>query len=176
MSFALEYRKKMQAEGQAAKQEAAAQEKANTGFIVTPASEETDTRSTRRQVLAALSLAGIILSFFNSGAMVRYAGGLADSRAGVQIIVATEDWHSLMEENRLTLVVEKIRGAVSHVRRSQWPDLASGFAFRPAYRQSEEPDTVTPVDRGNEEKAPGEGAPDIEIIRPTGPVMRAAIR
>lgn len=190
MSFALDYRKKMQAESRAAVQARAAQETRDTGFVVTSASDNTDTRRTRRQVLAALSLAGIILSLFNSDAMVRYAGGLADSSAGEQIILAAEDWHSLMEENRLTLVVEQIRGAVSYARYSQWPDLASAFAFGPAYRPPAR-DTVTPVDQHIEDKVPGEGEPvdqaieenvpgkgepEFKFIRPTGPVMRAAIR
>ena len=99
---------------------------------------------------------GIILSFFNSGAMVRYAGGLADSIAGEQIILAAEDWHSLMAENRFTLVVEQIRDAVSYARYSQWPDLASTFTLAPAYRAPAR-DTVTPVDRRIEDDAPGRG-------------------
>lgn len=176
MSFALEYRKKMQARARAAEQERAARERANAGFVVTPPDENTDTRRTRRQVLAALSLAGIILSFFNSGSFVQYAGGLTDSSVGMRIIVAAEDWHSLMEKNRLTLVVEKIRGAVSHVRHSEWPDLASGLGLGPAYRQPEHPDAIAPVDRAIEEKRPDDREPDIEITRPAGPVMRASVR
>ncbi len=174
MSFALDYRRKMRADADSAQHERAALERANAGFVVMPAGEDADTRGNRRRALAMISLAGIILSFFNSSAMVRYAGGLSDSDIGMQVIVATENWHHFMEENRLTLVVEEIRGAVSQARHSDWPDLASGLGFRPGDPRPEMPDQSAPVDRPIEDTAPGEHEPEIEITKPAGPVLRAA--
>lgn len=176
MSFALDYRRKMQDEAHAAQHEKSAQEKAHAGFVVMPAGDDADTRGNRRRSLAMLSLAGLILSFFNSGALVRYAGGLADTGIGMRIIVATEDWHDLMEKNRLTLVVEEIRGAVSHVRRSDWPDLASGLGLGPARPDVEKPGGIKPVNRPIEENPPGGSEPAIEATDPAVPVMRAAVQ
>ena len=175
MSFALEYRKKMQADARAAREGKAEQEEVNCGFAVMPAGEDVDTGGNRRRVLATISLAAIILSFFNSGAMVQYAGGLTDSNIGMRIILATEHWHGLMEKNRLTLVVEEIRGVVSEARHSEWPDLASSLGFARGYTDREQPETIQPVEHPVDEKAPDEREPAIEITRPDGPVMRAAV-
>ena len=63
MSFALEYRKKMQADARkAVRQKKAVADVDDTGFVVLPPKKNVDTRGNRRRVLAALSLAGIILS------------------------------------------------------------------------------------------------------------------
>ena len=137
MSFALEYRKKMQQEAAvAAAGEATrdASKKSRAGdFVLQPAKKDVNTRANRRRTLAALSLAGIILSVFNSGGMVQYTGNLSYNDLSIRIITASEDWHQLMEENRMTLVVDEIRNAVMIARHSSWQDLAMGLSLEPTH-------------------------------------------
>jgi len=182
MSFALDYRKKMQANAGEVrcKQEALTQVNtgADTGFVVSPVKNNADTRGNRRRVLAALSLAAMILSVFNSGAMVTYASGLATTPLGLKIADATEDWHALMDENRMTGVVEEIRALVATARYSSWQDFASLISAQPDAPYADRPEHgVTPVlpasdGPAQEEKDP---RPEIEVER-NGPVMKAEIQ
>lgn len=170
MSFALDYRQKMQAEARRAQQREEALEQANTGFVVLPASAEEDTRGNRRRVLAALSLAAIILSVFNSGGMVQYSGGLAATWLGTRIILATESWHRLMEENHMTVVVEEIRSVVSEARAASWPELKLGSTREAIRPRDEAPVRSRPLPS----YMPREKQPANPKPRPRGPVMKAS--
>lgn len=175
MSFALEYRRKMQSE---ANRRASHKKKSSNGadFVVAAPRTNADTRANRRRVLAAVSLAGIILSIFNSGAMVNYAGGLGYSAVSMRVITLTESWHDLMQERQLTRVVEEIRGAMSVARRSRWQDIASGLAITPTHPllTGSEPGPVRnrPIDK----PVPAETEPVREPVQPDRPVMRAAVK
>ena len=180
MSFALEYRKKMQKEAAAVGVDAVAggtPKKARAeDFVLHPAKKSADTRANRRRTLAALSLAGIILSVFNSGGLVQYTGNLGYNDVSIRIITASEDWHQLMEENRMTLVVDEIRNAVMVARHSSWQDLAMGLTLEPTHPYlgggsdgpAADEQALEPVD--GPERVPEEETPD-----PAGPpVLRAA--
>jgi hypothetical protein len=177
MSFALEYRKKMQADAERKSQskKAVAQEH-DRDFVVRPATDNADTRANRRQVLAALSLAGIILSVFNSGGLVHYAGGLGYNAVSMRVITISESWHDLMEQTRLTLVMKEIRDVVMTARQSSWQDLVFGLSIPPAYSGSGGPPVPglegDPMDRNDSDHA----TPELELPAPTGPVLRAAVR
>lgn len=177
MSFALEYRKKMQADAkrEAQSEKKGAQEK-ERDFILLPAKKNADTRANRRRVLAALSLAGIILSVFNSGGLVHYAGGLGYNAVTMRVITISESWHDLMEQNRLTLVMEEIRDAVMTARQSSWQDLAFGLSLEPARVRPGGPRSPRPdddlIDRNDSDHA----LPEVEPPAPARPVLRAAVR
>lgn len=190
MSFALEYRKKMQAEAREAeagkkttrkprparsrrartKKSAPPPAMAPADFVVGAAKKSTDTRGNRLRVLAALSLAGGILSVFNSGALVQYAGGLGYNQAAMRVIIASENWHALMEQSRMTALVDGIREAVTTARHSEWQDLAFGLELKPTHpylQDLQEPDTA------REDSARPAGQP--ERPQSASPVMRADV-
>ena len=174
MSFALEYRKKMQAEARAERARRTTLKRENSGYVVLPPEGREDTRANRRRVLAALSLAVVVLFVFNSGGLVRYTGGLGETSAGQRIVELAERWHGLMEEHRMTVVVDEIRGAVAQARQSRWPDLADGWSplsVDPATADGQPaPPTIPAAD-----EAPQEAAPPVRETAPIGPVLRAAI-
>ncbi|GAB4240474.1 MAG: hypothetical protein Kow0032_28150 [Methyloligellaceae bacterium] len=181
MSFALEYRKKMQAKARKAQRSAKTGAQSDEGFAVPPAGKNADTRGNRRRVLAALSLAALILSVFNSGALVTYTGGLAGSPLGLRVAIASEDWHALMEKSRMTGVVESIRGAVATVRHSSWQDLAVLVA--PSGGAPDEGDPGSPgavpgpapvLPAGDGERGRDLPGP-IEVERGTQPLLKAEI-
>ena len=174
MSFALEFRKKMQAQARAERARRAAVKRANSGYVVLPAEESEHTRGTHRRVLAALSLAALVLFVFNSDGLVRYAGGLSETAAGQRAIELAERWHGLREESRMTVVVEEIRGAVLEARHSRWPDLVAGWrqpAPDPAAAEEQPAPPALPASR----EMPDEMAPPVRETAPVRPVLRAAI-
>ncbi|MEM8744983.1 MAG: hypothetical protein AAGF14_10140 [Pseudomonadota bacterium] len=170
MSFALQYRKKLQQQAR----EAARKRKENEGFVSPPA-QETDTGSNRRRVLFALMIAGAILAAFNSGGLVQYSYDLAENPAGQKLVEVAEDWHDMMQETRATDVIDHIRGSVAVVRESTWEDLAASLASAPAGPQPEMlPDRPVVPANGDPMEAPDlKKAP--KIVRPDGPVMRASV-
>lgn len=164
MSFALEFRKKLQQR----EAETLRIKKANEGFVSMPVDSSTDTSNNRRRVLLALLIAGAVLSVFNSGGLVRYTQGLADNPVGPGLIIASEKWHALMQERQATLVVDHIRGSVALVRNSSWRDLTFGLRLT----QDETPENVLPA----EQETPRPPAPEQpKIAKPEAPVMRASI-
>lgn len=177
MSFALEYRKKMQAEARKAAAVTAPSRKKvarkiePTDFAVDPAKKSSDTRSNSRRMLAALSVAGLILATFNSGALVQYAGGLGYNQAAMRVIIATENWHRMMEESRMTAVVEGIRHTVMAARHSEWRDFAFGLKLEPTHPYLTEPETVRTNEPVPESEAPPAAAPHVQPEM--SPVMRA---
>ena len=171
MSFALEYRKKLQAQ----QNEAVRIRKANEGFVSMPAEATTDTSNNRRRVFLALILAGGILATFNSGALVNYTQGLANNPVGPELILASEKWHELMQEKQVTRVVDHIRGSVALVRETRWQDLTFGLDLTTA-ENPEAPGAqpqVVPANLPGEPERPQQIKPG--IAKPSGPVMRASI-
>lgn len=178
-SFALEYRKKMQAERTETKprvRKAAAAVNASD-FVMAPAGKSSDTPGNSRRVLAALLFAGLILSVFNSSALVQYAGGLGYNQAAMRVIIASENWHALMEQTRMTALVEGVREAVTTARHSQWRDLAFGLDLGPNHpylRELLEPEiarenATPPIEEPG--MAPPEAVPG---QKHDNPMMRAA--
>lgn len=170
MSFALEYRKKLQARAR----EQQAVRKANEGFVALPVNEAADTRRNRRRVLCAVFIAGAFLAVFNSDGLVRYSYNHADSQAGRRLVVLSEKWHQLMQAGRLPDVVEQIRGSVMMVRHSSWQDLAGIFRSGPQERGPLKPGTpqvvpakAVPLPKIRKPETP-------EMAKPAGPVMRAS--
>ena len=174
MSFALEYRKKMQAQARAERARRVALKRENSGYVVQPPEGGEDTRANRRRVLAALSLAAMLLFVFNSGGLVRYTGGLGETRAGQLVVELAERWHGLMEEHRMTAVVDEIRGAVAQARQSRWPDLAAGWSPLSADPATAE-EQLAPPTIPTAGEAPQEDEPPVRETAPVGPVLRAAI-
>lgn len=171
MSFALEYRKKLQAQ----QQEAVRFRRANEGFVSMPAEATTDTSNNRRRVFLALILAGGILATFNSGALVNYTQGLANNPVGPELILASEKWHEMMQEKQVTRVVDHIRGSVALVREARWQDLTFGLDLTTA-ENPETPRTqpqVVPAKLPGEPERPQPIKPG--IAKPAGPVMRASV-
>jgi hypothetical protein len=171
MSFALEYRKKLQAQ----QLEAVRFRKANEGFVSMPAEASTDTSNNRRRVFLALILAGGILATFNSGGLVNYTQGLANNPVGPELIIASEKWHELMQEKQVTRVVDHIRGSLALVREARWRDLAFGLDFTTA-ENPETPRTrpqVVPATLPGEPERPRQIKP--RIAKPAVPVMRASV-
>jgi hypothetical protein len=164
MSFALEFRKKLQQR----EAETLRIKKANEGFVSMPVDSSTDTSNNRRRVLLALVIAGGVLSIFNSGGLVRYTQGLADNPVGPVLIIASEKWHALMQEKQATLVVDHIRGSVAMVRDSSWRDLTFGLRLT----QDGTPPNVLPA--GQEIPYPPEPE-EPRIAKPVAPVMRASV-
>lgn len=171
MSFALEYRKKLQAQ----QRDAQVAKKANEGFVAEPDEAATDTTSNRRRVFLALVLAGSILATFNSGGLVNYTQGLADKPMGPQLILASERWHELMQEKQITRVIDHIRGSVAFVRDTSWQDLAIGLKTSTAEKPMEpaKPHLVLPASTAPKLTRPK--PPEPRMARPDGPVMRASI-
>ena len=179
MSFALEYRKKMQAEAEKtrSRHKTRAARRPKTDFVVDAARGSDDTPGNRRCVLAALLLAGLILAVFNSGGLVRYAGGLGYNALVMKIIIASEDWHSLMERSRMTALMDGIRGAVTAARQSSWHDLAFGVDLTPTHPYLTTPATARSED-GQTDEEQGQRTitePEAEPEGPDGSVMRAAV-
>lgn len=164
MSFALEFRKKLQQ----AEAETLRIKKANEGFVSMPADSFADTLNNRRRVMFALVIAGCVLAVFNSGGLVRYTQGLAGNPVGPELILASEKWHELMQEKQATLVVDHIRGSVALVRESSWRDLTFGLRLTP---EMPRPNSVP---SGQETPHPPEPRQQ-EIAKPDPPVMRASI-
>ena len=141
MSFALEHRKKYLigrdapplAPARKSRRERTKSRDANAALVAGSMSE--------RRVLLTLLLAGLILSVFNSGALVRYTRGLSESVMGTRIIDVSEKWHGLMETGRMTALSEGIRSSVSLARNSSWDDIAEqlGFGARRALRDTDRP-------------------------------------
>lgn len=170
MSFALQYRKKLQAR----QSEARITKKANEGFVSPPADPSSDTPGNRRRVFIALVLAGGILATFNSGGLVNYAQELAGNPVGPKLILASETWHELMREKQVTRVVDHIRGSLVYVREARWRDLTFGLDLPvaeqntlPAPPKTVPAKTPSPPTR-RESNQPRMAAPD-------GPVMRASV-
>lgn len=202
MSFALEYRKKMQAEAreaQAGKKKArkakparppraaskprvkksAPPAMAPAEFVVATAAKASDTPRNRLRVLGALSLAGLILSVFNSGALVQYAGGLGYNQAALRVMIASENWHALMQDSHMTSLAEGIREMVTSARQSEWQDLAFGLELKPnhPYLQGlQSPDTAV-KDAGENLEQPAKAVPEAQPELPphADPVMRADV-
>jgi len=171
MSFALEYRKKLQAQ----QNEAVRIRKANEGFVSMPAEATTDTSNNRRRVFLALILAGGILATFNSGALVNYTQGMANNPVGPELILASEKWHEMMQEKQVTRVVDHIRGSVALVRETRWQDLTFGLDLTTA-ENPEAPGAqpqVVPANLPGEPERPPQIKPG--IAKPSGPVMRASV-
>jgi len=171
MSFALEYRKKLQAQ----QNEAVRIRKANEGFVSMPVEATTDTSNNRRRVFLALILAGGILATFNSGALVNYTQGLANNPVGPELILASEKWHEMMQEKQVTRVVDHIRGSVALVRETRWQDLTFGLDLTTA-ENPEAPGAqpqVVPANLPGEPERPQQIKPG--IAKPSGPVMRASV-
>ena len=123
MSFALEFRKQRLTNSSSRSKSREAAPKRRASHRKTKRENDTSTL-TGRQVAAALLIAGIVLSVFNSGALVQYAGGLADRVHGPVIISVSERWHALMELGRMNRLSERVRAAVSTARHSSWQDVA----------------------------------------------------
>lgn len=171
MSFALEFRKKLQQQ----EREAAHARKINEGFVAAPAGELTDTPQNRRRVLLALVIAGGVLAVFNSGALVRYTQDLAGNPIGERLIVLSERWHEMMQRKQATRVVEEIRGSLALVREANWHDLTQHLRIKPSHAQPENRDGLKVVPAKGD--APPEVEPNDEPGRgtPTGPVLRASV-
>jgi len=171
MSFALQYRKKLQAQ----KSEALAVKKANEGFVSMPAEASTDTSYNRRRVFLALVLAGGILAVFNSGGLVNYSQGFANNPLGPDLILASEKWHELMQKKQATRVVEHIRGSIALVREASWQDLTLGLDLTTA-EIMEEPQQKPDVVPAKFPVAPEHNEPvEPRITKPAVPVMRASV-
>ncbi len=170
MSFALQYRKKLQDQ----QSEAQAVKKANEGFVSMPAEPSTDTSNNRRRVLLALVLAGGILATFNSGGLVSYTQELADNPVGPRLIIASEKWHELMQEKQVTRVVDHIRGSLAKAREASWQDLTFGLELTTAEKKIErESPRVVPAKLLDTPKREELNKP--KIAKPAGPVMRASV-
>ena len=170
MSFALEYRKKLQLKNR----EAQRIRKAHEGFVSAPAGASHDTPGMRRRVLLALVIAGGVLGVFNSGGLVQYTRQLADTPLGPRLIVMSETWHEAMQEKNVTQVVEQIRETVAMARESNWRDLTFGLRLNP-HKLSPGPQkqpTVVPA-KGKPAPEPEEEKP--RMARPAGPILRAAV-
>lgn len=174
MSFALDYRKKMQAnasKSRGGKKKARAKTRP-ADFVIGPAKKSSDTRGNRRRALAALTLAGLILSVFNSAGLVQYAGGLGYNQAALRVMIASENWHALMERSRMTGLTDGIRDAVMTARHSQWRDLAFGLDLTPTHPYLTEPETV----RSDEPAVPHEQEPRDAPDNPTAPLDSPMMR
>ena len=172
MSFALEFRKKQQLLEHAVH----SARQANKGFVSMPAERSSDTKGNRRRVLLALVIAGGVLATFNSGGLVQYSYDLADSPFGENVIEASESWHDMMSETRVTEVMDQIRGSVAMARESSWQDLTFGFASVSAESVPDSkpqplivPASGEPLPKLQEHRAP-------EPVEPSGPVMKASAR
>lgn len=121
MSFAMDFRRETAAERKAAEFTKA------LDTIDSTASAKSETRIHRLSVLGALCIAAAILGLFNSAALVQYSYKLSESDLGIRILEVSEEWHELMQQKRLTMVVERIRDAVGTARQSQWQDLTFGL-------------------------------------------------
>lgn len=173
MSFALDYRKKLQEQDRREK----AFRKANEGFVTLPQEADVDTRGNGRRVLMALIIAGSFLAILNSAGLVNYAYGLADSRLGRTLVVASEQWHQMMERGRATQVVDHIRGSVAMMRETSWQDLKMVF-LSPQPEMSPERPQVIPAKAPQpaaEPEEPENAKPAPIVPAPAAPVMRAAI-
>ena len=122
MSFALEYRKRLLEQQRQEQAEAARKARDPDPFTVTVA-DAVETPRNRRRVLAALVVAALVLTTFNSGALVHYARGLADGPMGPQLIALSETWHDMMTAGRMTRITEEVRARVADVRQISWQDL-----------------------------------------------------
>lgn len=171
MSFALQYRKQLQAR----EREERAFRKANEGFVALPVHNAADTRRNPRRVLCALVIAGAFLAVFNSDGLVRYSYEHVDTQAGRKFVVWSEKWHGLMQAGKAPRVVEEIRGSVMIARQSNWQDLAGIFGG--GTRENDPAESQLP------RVVPAKSAPPVpeprdpekpEIAIPAGPVMRAA--
>lgn len=171
MSFALEYRKKLQVQ----QNEALTVRKANEGFVSMPAEASTDTRNNRRRVFLGLVLAGGILAVFNSGGLVNYTQGFANNPVGPHLILASERWHELMQKKQATRVVDHIRGSVVFAREARWQDLTFGLDLTTA-ENPEEPQRQPKLVPAKLRPAPERQEPvEPRIAKPAGPVMRASV-
>lgn len=121
MSIALEFRKRLlEREAQERAARAAA---AKEGFVAGPANDRESTAVNRGRVLRALLIAAAVLAVFNSGSLLHYTRGLAETAPGRHAYAMSERWHRLMESGRATRLVEEIRDIVAAVRDSNWSDL-----------------------------------------------------
>lgn len=173
MSFALNYRKKLQ---QKVREEQAFR-KANEGFVTLPLGPDSDTRGNRRRVFFALLIAGGFLAVLNSAGLVNYAYGLADSRIGRSVIAASERWHEMMQDRQATRVVDHIRGSVAAIRETRWQDLKIVFGSDPGVpvQTGPEQSPVLPASVPPMPIAPELPEPKEPVkVKPAGPVLRAA--
>jgi len=173
MSFALEYRKKLQDRERRQR----ALKKANEGFVTMPLDEDADTRGNRRRVMLALVVAGLLLATLNSAGLVSYTRDMYETQLGRTLIVASEKWHAMMERGKATLLVDSVRGTVSAMRETSWRDLRVVFDLAPVTQPAPAPDEA-PVLPASSPELPVE--PEMqETVRPqphkpAGPVMRAS--
>lgn len=171
MSFALDYRRKLQEQ----ERKEQAFRKANKGFVALPLEPDADTKGNGRRVLMALVIAGGLLAVLNSAGLVNYAYGLADSRLGRNLVVVSEHWHRMMEQGKATKVVDHIRGSVAMIREANWQDLRMVLMLAPGTPAEMNPARlqVIPVNapgpaiepERREENAPTEQAPKAPIMR-----------
>lgn len=173
MSFALEFRKKLQDR----EREQRALKKANEGFVAMPLGEDADTRGNRRRVILALVVAGLLLGTLNSAGLVSYTRDMYETQLGRNLIVASEKWHAMMERGKATLLVDSVRGTVSAMRETSWHDLKVVFDLAPGTSPARTPD-AGPVLPASTPEPPVR--PEMqETVRPqprkpAGPVMRAS--
>lgn len=121
MSFAMDFRRESAAQRKAAEYTHA------LDAIDSTSSAKSEKRIHRLSVLGALCIAAAVLGLFNSAALVQYSYKLSESDLGIRVLEVSEEWHELMQQKRLTMVVERIRDAVGTARQSQWQDLTFGF-------------------------------------------------
>lgn len=121
MSFAMDFRRESAAERKAAEYTHA------LDTIDSAAPAKSEKRIHRLSVLGALCIAAAILGLFNSAALVQYSYKLSESDLGIRVLEVSEEWHELMQQKRLTMVVERIRDAVGTARQSSWQDLTFGL-------------------------------------------------
>ena len=171
MSFALEFRKKLQEQ----EREAVRARKANEGFVTTPAGEASDTRHNGRRVMMALLIAGAVLGIFNSGALVRYTQDLAGNPIGEKLIELSESWHEMMQAKQVTRVVEEIRGTVTVAQEASWQDLTQGLRILPLRARPEPGDEFNVVPAKGDAPKEVEPGEERKTVTPTGPVMRASV-
>lgn len=173
MSFALEFRKKLQQK----EREQRALKKANEGFVTMPLGEDADTRGNRRRVTLALVIAGALLGALNSAGLVSYTRDMYETQVGRTLIVASERWHAMMQRGKATLLVDHVRGTVSAMRETSWHDLKVVFDLVPRAPGGPSPDAA-PVLPAVTHEPPA--SPDMqETVRPqprkpSGPVLRAS--
>lgn len=122
-SFALAYRKKLQAQ-----ELASGRRLRRDGALAREGRLPADPQSRvvhRASVLAALLLAGLVLAVFNSEALTRYARGQGETAAGRQAYALSLRWHRMMESGHATLLMDGLRESARLAREAAWPESAN---------------------------------------------------
>lgn len=126
-SFALEYRKRLLAQKQTARE--AERARRSEGFIADPAPDHKATAANRARVFGALLIAAGVLAIFNSEALVHWTRGLSSTAAGRQAFSLAMEWDAWMKASSADRLVAAIRDRVTMVRSAAWEDVAGPFAF-----------------------------------------------